>query len=74
VDLDSGISSIFKQFDRDGSGKITINELHALCIAVGVPMERKYTLTIMNRIDSDSNLEISLDELKDHIIGRKKIH
>jgi len=74
IDIDTGIRNIFKQFDRDGSGKITINELHALCIAVGVPIERKYTLSIMKRIDKDNNALISLDELKDYIIGRKQIN
>lgn len=65
MDIDSGIRNVFKKFDKDGSGKININELHALCIAVGVPMDRKYTLSIMKRIDKDNNELISLDELKD---------
>lgn len=44
---------------------ITINELNNLCLGVGVPLERKYTLRIMKALDKDNTRTISLEELKD---------
>lgn len=40
-DLNTGLRNIFFQFDKDGTGVITINELNAMCLSVGVPLERK---------------------------------
>lgn len=63
--LDSGIRNIFMQYDRDKSGKMTINELNNFCLGIGVPLERKYTMRIMKQLDRDNNQWISLQELKD---------
>lgn len=41
MDLENGIRNIFRQYDKEKSGKMTINELNALCLGVGVPLERK---------------------------------
>lgn len=40
-DLNTGLKNIFWQFDKDNTGFITINELNAMCLSVGVPLERK---------------------------------
>jgi len=41
IQLEAGIRNIFLEYDKDKSGMITINELNALCLGVGVPLERK---------------------------------
>jgi len=41
MNLETGIDNIFKQYDKDKTGQITINELNSLCLGVGVPLERK---------------------------------
>merc|ERR1719359_2524041 len=64
---------MFNQYDKDKTGLITINELNALCLGVGVPLERKYTMRIMNCLDADGSRSISLEELKLYIIGKKQI-
>jgi Ca2+-binding EF-hand superfamily protein len=41
MNLETGIDNIFRQYDKDKTGVITINELNSLCLGVGVPLERK---------------------------------
>jgi len=64
MNLETGIDNIFKQYDKDKSGQVTINELNSLCLGVGVPLERKYTMRIMKALDSDGTGTISLEEFR----------
>lgn len=73
MNLETGIDNIFKQYDKDRTGMITINELNSLCLGVGVPLERKYTMRIMKCLDQDGSNTISLDELKCYIVGKKQL-
>lgn len=73
MNLETGIDNIFKQYDKDKTGIISINELNALCLGVGVPLERKYTMRIMKALDADGSSTISLEELKLFIIGKKQV-
>jgi len=41
VSVEEGVTRIFREFDRNNNLNITIDELHNLCIHVGVPLERK---------------------------------
>lgn len=72
--FESGIRNIFLQYDSDKGGVITINELNALCLGVGVPLERKYTMRIMKTIDKDNSGTISLEELSNYIQGKKTLN
>jgi len=74
MNLETGIDNIFRQYDRDHSGLITINELNSLTLGVGVPLERKYTMRIMRALDTDNSGHISLEELKNYIVGKKQIN
>lgn len=74
MNLETGIDNIFKQYDKDRTGVITINELNSLCLGVGVPLERKYTMRIMKALDSDNSGTISLDELKAYVVGKKQVN
>lgn len=73
MSFESGIRNIFIQYDKDKGGFITINELNSLCLGVGVPLERKYTMRIMKMIDKDGSGTISLEELSNYILGNKKV-
>lgn len=73
MSLDAGIRNIFNQYDKDKGGFITINELNALCLGVGVPLERKYTMRIMKFIDKGGDGTISLEELSGYIQGKKSV-
>lgn len=64
MNLETGIDNIFRQYDKDRTGVITINELNSLCLGVGVPLERKYTMRIIKALDNDNSQSISLEELK----------
>jgi len=74
MNLETGIDNIFKQYDKDKSGQITINELNSLCLGVGVPLERKYTMRIVKALDNDGTGSISLEELKHYIVGKKQVN
>jgi Ca2+-binding EF-hand superfamily protein len=74
MNLETGIDNIFKQYDKDRTGVITINELNSLCLGVGVPLERKYTMRIMKALDQDSSNTISLEELKFYVTGKKQVN
>jgi len=52
---------------------ITINELNSLCLGVGVPLERKYTMKIFKAIDTENSGTISLTELVELINSNKII-
>lgn len=73
MSFESGIRNIFNQYDKDKTGMITINELNSLCLGVGVPLERKYTMRIMKTIDRDNTGTISLEELSNFIEGKKSV-
>lgn len=64
ISVEDGLERIFNFFDADKSGLITIDELNTLCLHVGVPIERKYTMRIMKALDSDNSGQISLAELR----------
>jgi len=74
MNLETGIDNIFRQYDKDKTGMITINELNSLCLGVGVPLERKYTMRIMAALDADGSHQISLEELKTYIVGKKQVN
>jgi Ca2+-binding EF-hand superfamily protein len=74
MNLETGIDNIFRQYDKDKTGSIQINELNSLCLGVGVPLERKYTMRIMKALDSDGSSTVSLEELKHYIVGKKHIN
>lgn len=74
MNLETGIDNIFKQYDKDRTGVITINELNSLCLGVGVPLERKYTMRIMKALDVDGSNAISLEELKHYVTGKKQVN
>lgn len=44
---EASLRNLFMKFDKDNSGRMTINELNAMCLLCNVPLRRKYTMQIM---------------------------
>jgi len=55
LSLEEGTSNLFTTFDKNNAGNVSLDELYALCIFLGVPLERKYTLRIMKGIDKENS-------------------
>lgn len=51
---EASLKNLFLKFDKDNSGRITINELNSMCLHCAVPLRRKYTMQIMKYIDKDN--------------------
>lgn len=73
MSLDAGIRNIFLSFDKDKTGSFTINEVNSICLAMGVPLERKYTMRILAFMDKDGNRRVDLDEFRQFLTGEKKV-
>lgn len=73
MSADSGIRNLFMSFDKEKNGYFTINEVNALCLGVGVPLERKFTMRIMKALDVDGNNTVDLNEFKEFLLGKKKL-
>eukprot|EP00743_Colponemidia_sp_Colp-15_P003721 GILK01004015.1.p1 GENE.GILK01004015.1~~GILK01004015.1.p1 ORF type:complete len:315 (-),score=65.57 GILK01004015.1:53-943(-) len=53
---------MFRDLDTDGSGVMTMNELGAIMLKLGIPVERKYVSAVMNQIDVNGNGAIEFEE------------
>jgi len=69
---DAGIRNLFLTFDKEKNGYFTLNEVNALCLAVGVPLERKYTMRILRALDKDNNRRVDLEEFREFLLGQRK--
>jgi len=70
---EAGIRNLFLQFDKEKNGYFTLNEINALCLGMGVPLERKYTMRILKALDKDNNRKVDLTEFSDFLLGKKKL-
>lgn len=41
MDIETGVRNLFMRYDKDKTGKMTIDELNRFCLGIGVPLERK---------------------------------
>jgi len=55
---------IFNKYDTDQDGSIGANELHALCMEMGVEMSNEQIEVALKVMDSDGNGTIELDEFE----------
>ncbi|MEM0150155.1 MAG: EF-hand domain-containing protein [Candidatus Micrarchaeaceae archaeon] len=70
-DLKSEIAEVFRMFDEDEGGSISVNELASALYAItGEQMSREETLALMRRYDKGSSGEITLAEFEALVIER----
>eukprot|EP00357_Protocruzia_adherens_P004449 CAMPEP_0114993068 /NCGR_PEP_ID=MMETSP0216-20121206/12311_1 /TAXON_ID=223996 /ORGANISM="Protocruzia adherens, Strain Boccale" /LENGTH=302 /DNA_ID=CAMNT_0002356643 /DNA_START=97 /DNA_END=1005 /DNA_ORIENTATION=+ len=65
------LRQIFRDFDTDDSGKLTIDELNAMLLKLEIPLERKYTRAIFNTFDKDGNGTIEFEEFVSYIVNER---
>ncbi|KAL3307123.1 hypothetical protein Ciccas_014371, partial [Cichlidogyrus casuarinus] len=58
------IESLFKQLDKSGDGKISVDEFIALAEANNEKMDQAAVKEFIDKYDSDRDGTISLDELR----------
>lgn len=56
------LRQIFKNFDTNASGNISIEELAAMLAKLGIMVERKYIVAVMRHVDSNQNGMIEFEE------------
>lgn len=64
---------IFAQFDVDGSGSISPQELRSLLKAAGEDMDDKELASVIKQADTDQDGEIDMDEFIDLMRARKRL-
>ena len=62
------LRKIFKDFDSNGSGTITLDELTAMLAKLGISIERKYVSGLLKIIDTNQSGMIEFEEFAAFII------
>lgn len=62
------LRQIFKNFDTNTSGNISIEELAAMLAKLGIMVERKYIVAVLRHIDSNKNGMIEFEEFANLLI------
>ena len=63
------IRGIFKDFDTNQSGKLTLDELVAMLAKCQISCERKYASALFKKIDVNKNGTIEFEEFVNYIIS-----
>eukprot|EP00931_Biecheleriopsis_adriatica_P049600 TRINITY_DN28698_c0_g2_i1.p1 TRINITY_DN28698_c0_g2~~TRINITY_DN28698_c0_g2_i1.p1 ORF type:complete len:1064 (+),score=233.60 TRINITY_DN28698_c0_g2_i1:80-3271(+) len=56
-------NKLFRKFDQDGSGEISVAELRAACLELGYTPNRELLFDILRTIDRDNNGVLDFDEM-----------
>ena len=56
------LRKIFKDFDLNGSGTITIDEMTAMLAKLGISVERKYITAMMKVLDTNKTGMLEFEE------------
>ena len=62
------LRKIFKQFDVNDSGAITMDELAAMLAKLGIAVDRKYIQGLLNALDKNQNGMIEFEEFSTFLI------
>ena len=62
------LRKIFKDFDLNGSGAITIDELGAMLAKLGISVERKYMEGLMRDLDTNKTGMLEFEEFTTFLI------
>ena len=59
---------VFKDFDTNKSGNLTIDELQAMLGKLQIACEHRYVVALFKTFDINSNGVIEFDEFANHLI------
>ncbi len=63
------LRKIFQQFDLNGSGSITLDELDAMVAKLGISVERKYITGLLKALDSNNTSTIEFEEFTNLLVN-----
>ena len=63
------LRNTFREFDTNGNGVLTSDELQALLVRLQMSVERKYLTALLNKFDRNGNGVIEFDEFVNFIIN-----
>jgi len=63
------LRKIFQQFDLNESGSITMDELAGLLAKLGISVERKYLVAMIEVLDSNKSGAIEFEEFANFLIN-----
>ena len=62
------LRQLFKLFDINASGDLTLDELGAMLAKLGISCERKYITALFKRFDANDNGLIEFEEFCNYVI------
>lgn len=62
------LKKIFSDFDSNGNGVITLDELAALMASLKISCERKYLQALLSKLDKNNNGCLEYDEFAAFVI------
>ena len=68
TDLDDAIKEAFNHFDKDGSGRISLDEFREVMITEGAQMTDEEIEEILNEADADGDGQIDINEFVDLLL------
>jgi len=63
------LRKIFQQFDLNGSGSITLDELDAMVAKLGISVERKYITGLLKALDTNNTSTIEFEEFTNLLVN-----
>ena len=63
------LRNIFREFDANGNGVLSSDELQALLVRLQMSVERKYLTALLNKFDRNGNGVIEFEEFCNFIIN-----
>lgn len=63
------LEKVYKDFDLNASGSLTIDEVTNMIAKLKISVERKYVYPFFKRVDVDNSGGIEYHEFKDYIMG-----
>jgi len=62
------LRKIFKDFDSNASGTITVDELAAMMAKLGISVERKYLMAMIKQLDVNKNGQLEYEEFANFLL------
>ena len=63
------LRNIFREFDANGNGVLSSDELQALLVRLQISVERKYLSALLKKFDNNNNGVIEFEEFVNFVIN-----